>query len=183
MRNEKGFTLIELLVVIAIIGLLGTLSVTSFSKARVKSRDVKRSADLRQIHTALEMYNDTNGHYPIVATWASFDSPSYSGTAVTNPAATNLTEALRTWLGGGAQDPKNLGGDSGYLYRSTANGLDFCLLIYRTPENLHNYGESLWNPYRCSAVNAEGRCTTAGTSGGPANSVYMSSPGWPTVGC
>ena len=48
MKTKKAFTLIELLVVIAIIGLLATLSVLALSNARIKSRDAKRLADVKQ---------------------------------------------------------------------------------------------------------------------------------------
>ena len=59
--KKKGFTLIELLVVIAIIGLLATLSVVALNSARMKARDVRRKADLKQIYNALQMYYDENG--------------------------------------------------------------------------------------------------------------------------
>ena len=62
--NKKGFTLIELLVVIAIIGLLSTLAVVSLNNARTKARDSKRLADLKQMQTALELYNTDNNTYP-----------------------------------------------------------------------------------------------------------------------
>ncbi|PIT87430.1 MAG: hypothetical protein COU31_02945 [Candidatus Magasanikbacteria bacterium CG10_big_fil_rev_8_21_14_0_10_40_10] len=61
--NKRGFTLIELLVVIAIIGLLSTLAVVALGSARVKARDSKRLADLKQIQTSLELfYTDANGY-------------------------------------------------------------------------------------------------------------------------
>lgn len=63
--NKKGFTLIELLVVIAIIGLLATIVLVSLNNARKKARDIKRIADIKQIQTALEMYYDDHGNYPI----------------------------------------------------------------------------------------------------------------------
>jgi general secretion pathway protein G len=63
-KNFKGFTLIELLVVIAIIGLLSSMSVYAINVARVKSRDTRRMADLKQIATALELYYDDHGYYP-----------------------------------------------------------------------------------------------------------------------
>lgn len=62
--NKKGFTLIELLIVIAIIGLLSTLAVVALGSARVKARDSKRLADLKQIQTALELYYSENSSYP-----------------------------------------------------------------------------------------------------------------------
>lgn len=63
-KNNQAFTLIELLVVIAIIGLLSTMVVISVKNARVKARDARRLADLKQIHTAIELYYDLYGHYP-----------------------------------------------------------------------------------------------------------------------
>jgi type II secretion system protein G len=63
--KNLGFTLIELLVVISIIGLLSSVVMASLSSARSKSRDTRRMADLRQIQTALEMYYDANGGYPV----------------------------------------------------------------------------------------------------------------------
>ena len=63
-NNKKGFTLIELLVVIAIIGLLSTLAVVALGNARMKSRDARRVADIKQIQTALELYFNDAGDYP-----------------------------------------------------------------------------------------------------------------------
>ena len=47
--NKQGFTLIELLVVISIIGFLATASMVVFNNARMKARDAKRIADIKQI--------------------------------------------------------------------------------------------------------------------------------------
>lgn len=62
--NKKGFTLIEILVVIAIIGILSALALVSFSSARARSRDARRMSDLRQMLTALELYNNDQAVYP-----------------------------------------------------------------------------------------------------------------------
>jgi type II secretion system protein G len=62
--SKKGFTLIELLVVIAIIGILSSVVLASLSTARAKSRDARRIADIDQVRTALEIYNDSFGAYP-----------------------------------------------------------------------------------------------------------------------
>jgi type II secretion system protein G len=62
--TSRGFTLIELLVVIAIIGILSSVVLASLSTARAKSRDARRIADIDQVRTALELYNDSYGAYP-----------------------------------------------------------------------------------------------------------------------
>ncbi|OGF27179.1 hypothetical protein A2331_00365 [Candidatus Falkowbacteria bacterium RIFOXYB2_FULL_34_18] len=63
-NNIKGFTLVELLVVIAIIGLLSTFAVVSLNEARLKARDARRLADVKQMMTALEIYYSSCGRYP-----------------------------------------------------------------------------------------------------------------------
>ncbi len=63
--RDRGFTLVELLVVIAIIGILATVAMVSLNSARIKARDSKRLADIRQIALALEFcYNETQKYIP-----------------------------------------------------------------------------------------------------------------------
>lgn len=67
MNRKAGFTLIELLVVITIIGILASTVLVSLGSARVKARDTRRLADLRQVALALEFYTDQYRHYPPIA--------------------------------------------------------------------------------------------------------------------
>lgn len=64
---HAGFTLIELLVVISIISLLSSIVLTSVNSARVKARDARRLADVRQLSTALQLYFDDNNAFPSTA--------------------------------------------------------------------------------------------------------------------
>ncbi len=62
---KRGFTLIELLVVIAIIGILSSIVLASLNSARLKSRDARRLADIKQLQLALALYYDSNSSaYP-----------------------------------------------------------------------------------------------------------------------
>lgn len=67
MKKQIGFTLIELLVVITIIGLLSTLAVVAFNGARMKARDARRVADVKQIQTALALYYSYEDIYPVAS--------------------------------------------------------------------------------------------------------------------
>ncbi|HEX8994286.1 MAG TPA: prepilin-type N-terminal cleavage/methylation domain-containing protein [Candidatus Paceibacterota bacterium] len=81
----RGFTLIELLVVIAIIAILASIILASLNQARVKSRDARRIADVKQLQNALELYNNDNGQYP---TALAALAPKYIATIPTDPLAT-----------------------------------------------------------------------------------------------
>jgi len=63
--NKEGFTLIELLVVIAIISLLASVVLGSLNSARDRAVSVKAVAQVNQIATALELYYDKFGEYPL----------------------------------------------------------------------------------------------------------------------
>ncbi|GEM_PF-5356856 len=60
---KKAFTLIELMIVVTIIGILVAISVTSFTNAQRRSRDVARKGQVLGIQSALEQYRSVNNTY------------------------------------------------------------------------------------------------------------------------
>lgn len=65
--NRKGFTLIELIMTMAILGAMSAIGFVIFTGAQEKARDAKRKSDIATIKTALEIYYDDNGSYPIAS--------------------------------------------------------------------------------------------------------------------
>ncbi len=121
----RGFTLIELLVVIAIIGILSSVVLASLNSARLKGRDAVRVSDLQQIHLALELYYDSNGHYPIIWPWAVSCNSSWS----------LLQTSLQSYLPSLPVDPVNTSCDGPwntgyytYAYGSPADGSSYDLV-------------------------------------------------------
>ena len=60
MRRQNGFTLIELLVVVSIIALLVAILMPALHEARQIAVEVKCSAQLRQLSTAIHLYASDN---------------------------------------------------------------------------------------------------------------------------
>jgi len=145
-QKNRGFTLIELLVVIAIIGILSSLAVVSLNGARNKARDALRKADMTSIRTAIMLYYDENGRYPICGSW---DAAREDYGAIANSVSANcykvtlsaaLTQGAKPYLAQMPKDPKNETNDPivdlTYLYRyvSKSDGTEYAL-VYRVEEN------------------------------------------------
>ena len=54
-QNKIGFTLVEIMIVVAIIGLLASIGIPSFSKARVNSTTQSCRNNLRQMEAAKQL--------------------------------------------------------------------------------------------------------------------------------
>lgn len=134
--RKQGFTLIELLIVISIIGILSSFAMVSLNSARGKARDALRKADMNQIRTALSLYYDDNGHYPVCGSWS--NTPPY-GATMDNQGATcylnglgvSLTTGSKPYLLPLPKDPSNPTnapvGTFMYRYVSDSDGKVFSL--------------------------------------------------------
>ncbi len=144
-RQSSGFTLIELLVVIAIISVLASVVMSSLNGARVKARDTRRIADIKQIQTALEMYaNDHNGNYPNISVVICETNPS-------NHAA--LQAALAPYLSQLPYDPKPAGDCSSWGTRYVVGStLRDYKVVAHGPENPSTASRSIWDPRRDSGA-------------------------------
>jgi type II secretion system protein G len=62
--KRNGFTLVEILIVIAIMGILALVTVTQFTAAKTKARDVARKSDLNTVAKALNTFYADYGKFP-----------------------------------------------------------------------------------------------------------------------
>jgi general secretion pathway protein G len=121
-EGQAGFTLIEMMIVVAIIAILVSILVPNFIRARAQAQTAACEANLKEIATALELFETDNDRYPNSGTVnasntdlapylkqtpvdpAAGTSASYTYT-VTNP---NTSTASYTVICPGTHDPGTL---------------------------------------------------------------------------
>lgn len=67
-KNRSGYTLVELISVLGIAVLLIVISAAGISAVRGHSRDAKRLNDIQELSSALSMYRQETGFYPVKIT-------------------------------------------------------------------------------------------------------------------
>jgi len=63
--DNSGFSITELMVATSIIGLIATMASANFDNALQSARDAQRKANIHQVQTALNIYYDDRGKYPV----------------------------------------------------------------------------------------------------------------------
>ena len=142
--NNTGFTLIELLVVIAIIALLSSVTMASLAKARQKSRDAKRIADITAIRTALEMYySDHNGYQNPGWGWKG-ECSAWGGLAANNV----IPGLVPTYLADMPSAPtmNTVANTDCYLYLT--NGVDYAFIDYNSGDTNYLSQPTIIDPSR-----------------------------------
>ena len=148
---KKGFTLIELLVVIAIIGILSSVVLASLNGARIKSRDVKRKEDMVQVRTALELYYNDNGSYPLGygSGWAGINAvPCGTANGTVSGANAYISGLTPKYIPVLPTDPSGVVGTcTGYMYYSDGN--NYKLVSHQVYEETYpTVGQSFYDPVR-----------------------------------
>ena len=148
---KKGFTLIELLMVIIIITVIIVVIIFAVGKPGSKSRDAKRKAEMTSLQESLELYYDTNKHYPIALVEKEYIKLESVGNTVATDIAPYIAEKL--------EDPfyhidnkyayqyTSINGTSGYA----GAGYKACALLETPPDTFHcvtssTLGESIAPP-------------------------------------
>lgn len=134
-----GFTLIEVLVVIAIIGILVSVAVVTLGGSSTQSRDAQRQADLRNLQQAIETYRSREGRYPAQCDATGVGSGGWSGQLGTIYACDDGTNNYIVGLAPEyiprlPTDPKLNGTNSGYVYRTNADGSVYKIMAMNTVE-------------------------------------------------
>lgn len=172
-RYQSGFTLIEMMVVVAIIGLLASMTVLTFSRQQMNSRNARRMSDLKNIQTAVENFNTDTGAYPVVtgyssdvnnASWRS--NRPYGGiNSEMGRYITGLTPNYITKLPVDPQYDPAVDTYRGYIYWSSSTGSDYAFIAHGSPEGSWTTTHPFFDPARAD-MNAVNRSWKVYSPGG-----------------
>lgn len=98
---KRAFTLIELLVVIAIIAILAAILFPVFAQAKLAAKKTSTLSNVKQVSTAMFMYQSDNDDYYFMGRYCAQDSslnPKYSGPTYNGASATQgCTGGANNW--------------------------------------------------------------------------------------
>jgi len=82
-RSQRGFTLVEMLTVLVILGVLMSISIVTFTKAKQRSKLARVKTNVSEIILALDDFaRDHQGKYPAFTDFHNVDSPGYDTSPV-----------------------------------------------------------------------------------------------------
>ena len=138
-KNINWFTLVEFLVVMTLVAILATISYIYVVNNIAESNDAKRSTDLSQIATAMDVYFTKQSVYPEPDDWVAM---TYSGTHLAWTQWTFWIEASKALKTYWAEYPRDEKFDTNYAYSTTNRSREYQLAAIRqvTEED----DEDLW---------------------------------------
>ncbi len=148
-KRQAGFTIIEMLIVVTILAMLAGILIPVLEDAAQSSRDARRSADLKNVQSALESYKRTYGTYPSTADAWRGDMTNNGGYGY--DAAGYIPGLVPEFLPALPKDPDSRypDADNGYMYRS--DGTDYKFVLNGTPESFPA-GNPFYDPQRATTA-------------------------------
>jgi len=125
-RLRTGFTIVELLIVIVVIGILAAITIVAYNGVQTRANANGSLSDLASFNKLVQLYYTDNGNYPVSTSWSGLTKTTNFIPGIV-PTYTNLLPQSRMpnldTCGGGTYA-------AAYIYRSTANGVDYKLLAH-----------------------------------------------------